>query len=105
MIHFDHLKKAFLGYQTGMNQARKAQEFDMNRALQINQIRHTVMKNQQMQQMEQMRKLNTFDLDTPSGRSLYQVKQLLANRQRPQMTDPQVGMQNAFNRILLEKLV
>lgn len=100
------LKQMFLQNEIKKNQAFKAYEFDMQRVMQEQEIRMQIESQQAMQKHEAMKKLMRLDnLDTPAARELYQVKQLLASRERPQLNEPGEDLNMSINRILLSKLI
>lgn len=105
MINAEQLKKLLLQHQIGQNQMQKADEFDAMREMKTMQMKHAIM--QKKAQMDQMKRQELFDLqnlDTPAARELFQVKQLLAQRDRPKLRPP-VDMTNAFNQIIAQKLM
>lgn len=105
MINLEQLKKLLLQHQIGQNQMQKANDFDIMRAIQTMQMKQAIM--QKKAQEELMKRQNIFNLknlDTPAARELFQVKQLLAQRDRPKLRPP-VDMTNAFNQIMAEKLM
>lgn len=105
MINLEQLKKLLLQHQIGQNQMQKANDFDIMRAIQTMQMKQAIMqKKAQEELMKHQNLFNLKNLDTPAARELFQVKQLLAQRDRPKLRPP-VDMTNAFNQIMAEKLM
>lgn len=105
MIHVDMIKKMLLQQEIGKRQMQKAAMFDVGRqqkGMQISQMMQQ--RAAQEQQMKLQQALKIDNLDTPVSRELFQVKQLLANRERPQMPAP-MDMTTAFNEVLASKLM
>lgn len=102
-MHPSDLKKFILTRQIQMNQMGKARQFDMARMMQEQQQTQAMMQ-QRMQQENMMKEqLMQNNLDTPASRELYQIKTLLAGRQRPRQPSLSQRVQSQFLNILLNK--